>query len=183
MLIPVLEGKKSFNEVSQEVITKLKSSGVNVTDDLMRELSDLPSKMMDSVYNQFKNDRTQIGEQIAKYLDPNSAKRRELESGMSTRMERPPSAQKASAAAQRYAQTSSTASQVQRTQQTTITESKKVVHDGTITFQFTSDGKTDPNMVRVIQQWVDSQEGSQKLYQILSNMKDETGQSLRDKTK
>jgi len=183
MMLPVLEGKKSFDEVSGDIIKKLQSSGVNVTQDLMKELSDLPKQMMSSIYDQFKGDSTSVGREIAKYLDPRSETRQKLESGINTRMERMPSAQRATSAVQRYAETSRTASQVQRTQQTTVTETKKITHDGKITFDFTSDGKTDPNVVRILQQWVDSQEGSQKLYQILANMKDETGQSIKDKTK
>lgn len=183
MMIPVLEGKKSFDEVSGDIIKKLQSSGVNVTQDLMKELSDLPKQMMSSIYEKFKGDSTSVGKEIAKYLDPRSETRQKLERGFKDRMERTPDAQRATSAVQRYAETSRTASQVQRTQQTTVTETKKITHDGKITFDFTSDGKTDPNVVRILQQWVDSQEGSQKLYQILANMKDETGQSIKDKTK
>jgi len=111
----VIQGNKSFQDVGKELMDKLKGSGVDISQ-FADKMGTLPEKLMDSVYEKFKDDRSELGKMISGYLNK-------------------------------------------------------------------SDGSMDPQVVRTIEKWVESQEGSKKLYTLLSTMKDATGQSILEKAK
>lgn len=155
----VIQGNKSFQDVGKELMDKLKGSGVDISQ-FADKMGTLPEKLMDSVYEKFKDDRSELGKMISGYLKPGSSARGEFQKGMKSTMDLG-----------------------KMTKSAQITESKTVTHDGKITFEFKSDGSMDPQVVRTIEKWVESQEGSKKLYTLLSTMKDATGQSILEKAK
>ena len=155
----VIQGNKSFQDVGKELMDKLKGSGVDISQ-FADKMGTLPEKLMDSVYERFKDDRTELGKMISGYLKPGSSARGEFQKGMKSTMDLG-----------------------KMTKSAQVTESKTVTHDGKITFEFKSDGSMDPQVVRTIEKWVESQEGSKKLYTLLSTMKDATGQSILEKAK
>ena len=155
----VIQGNKSFQDVGKELMDKLKGSGVDISQ-FADKMGTLPEKLMDSVYERFKDDRSELGKMISGYLKPGSSARGEFQKGMKSTMDLG-----------------------KMTKSAQVTESKTVTHDGKITFEFKSDGSMDPQVVRTIEKWVESQEGSKKLYTLLSTMKDATGQSILEKAK
>lgn len=155
----VIQGNKSFQDVGKELMDKLKGSGVDISQ-FADKMGTLPEKLMDSVYEKFKDDRSELGKMISGYLKPGSSARGEFQKGMKSTMDLG-----------------------KMTKSAQVTESKTVTHDGKITFEFKSDGSMDPQVVRTIEKWVESQEGSKKLYTLLSTMKDATGQSILEKAK
>lgn len=155
----VIQGNKSFQDVGKELMDKLKGSGVDISQ-FADKMGTLPEKLMDSVYEKFKDDRSELGKMITGYLKPGSSARGEFQKGMKSTMDLG-----------------------KMTKSAQVTESKTVTHDGKITFEFKSDGSMDPQVVRTIEKWVESQEGSKKLYTLLSTMKDATGQSILEKAK
>lgn len=158
-MVDVIQGNKSFQDVGKELMDKLKNSGVDVSK-FADKMGTLPDKLMDSLYEKFKDDRTEVGKMISGYLKPGTSARGEFQKGMKSTMD-----------LGKMAKT------------TQVTENKTVTHDGKITFEFKSDGNTDPQVVRTLENWVRSQEGSKKLYDLLANMKDNTGQSILEKVK
>ena len=155
----VIQGNKSFQDVGKELMDKLKGSGVDISQ-FADKMGTLPEKLMDSVYEKFKDDRSELGKMISGYLKPGSSARGEFQKGMKSTMDLG-----------------------KMTKSAQVTENKTVTHDGKITFEFKSDGSMDPQVVRTIEKWVESQEGSKKLYTLLSTMKDATGQSILEKAK
>lgn len=156
-MVDVIQGNKSFQDVGKELMDKLKGSGVDISK-FADKMGTIPEKLMDSLYERFKDDRTEVGKMISGYLKPGSSRRGEFQKGMSSTMDLG-----------------------KISKNVNVTETKNVNHDGKITFEFKADGSMNREVVRSIEKWIESQEGSKKLYTLLSGMKDATGRSILEK--
>jgi len=156
--LSVVRGQKSFDELGKEVVTKLKNSGVDVSN-IMSKMAEVPEALMDSLYDKFKGDTTGLGAEIKKALAPGSKERGEFTKGI----------------------TSVTQLQKMGDATRTIRETKQVTHSGTVKYVVELQGGSDPDLQQKFSKFVESPEFSQMFVGKVMDKPDATGQTIKVK--